>query len=212
MHGLVPASGDCPSSNHFCPRNLVRASAHHQFHLLGSLSGPSLLVELVPPCQGTWHHLPPQDQASIPPHHTHSGCCELYVPTHLPSLPTKDRLARTALPPMRNGTRDRRHQCVGCHRGLSNDSGALRCHFSDSGFRFKNGRMARLCQSAYHTCCFSVGAPFVSCRKNEAGLCFPDVTKWGTFICEACTVRSVSDCELVDVCNGELLALECMSL
>jgi hypothetical protein len=101
---------------------------------------------------------------------------------------------------------------VGCHHGLSDDPGVLRCYFSDTGFPLEDGRRMRPCHSAYHTSCLSVGPPFVSRRKNHAGLCFPDVTEWGTFICEACTVRSVACRELSDRTDGELLALERMRL
>jgi hypothetical protein len=43
-------------------------------------------------------------------------------------------------------------------------------------------------------------------------MCFPAITEWGTFICEACTVRSVTGRELTDRADGELMALERMRL
>jgi hypothetical protein len=58
--------------------------------------------------------------------------------------------------------------------------GILCYPFSDSGFPFENGKMASLCQSTFHTRCIFVGAPFMSQHKNAAGLCFPDITEWGT--------------------------------
>jgi hypothetical protein len=57
-----------------------------------------------------------------------------------------------------------------------------------------------------------VGAPFVSRHKNKAGLCFPDIARWGTFICEACTIHAVTNPKLTDCTDGELLALEQMQL
>jgi hypothetical protein len=68
------------------------------------------------------------------------------------------------------------------------------------------------CQSAYHATCIAVGAPFVTRRKDHAGLSFPKVTDWGTFVCEACTVRAVVRRELTDVNDWQLLALERMRL
>jgi hypothetical protein len=136
----------------------------------------------------------------------------LYIAPHLRSLPTKDRLVQTPLPPMRTGTNDRRHRCVGCKQGLSNDPGVLCCYFSDHGFSLLDGTPMRPCRSAYHPTCIAMGAPFVSRRKHNAGLCFPDVKHWGAFVCEACTVRSVVGRELTDETDWQLLALERMWL
>ena len=68
------------------------------------------------------------------------------------------------------------------------------------------------CHSAYHVTCIAVGAPFVTRRKNNAGLSFPNITDWGTFVCEACTVQAVVGRELTDVNDWQLLALERMRL
>jgi hypothetical protein len=123
------------------------------------------------------------------------------------TLPTKDRLACVALPPECTMAQGRgniggwvatlgRWQ-IGC--------GVLRCQFSNTGFPFDNGKQARLCHSAHHKWCLLVSAPFVSHRKNGAGLCFPDITEWGTFICKACTVRVVVNRKLTAHMDGKLL-------
>jgi hypothetical protein len=68
----------------------------------------------------------------------------------------------------------------------------------------------RPCKSTYHQQCFRVGAPFTSRRNNSAGLTFPNVKYWGSFICEACTVRAVVDRELHDESDWKLLCYERM--
>ena len=70
----------------------------------------------------------------------------------------------------------------------------------------------RPCQASYHTKCLAVGYPFVSRRQNGAGLCFPKVTEWATFICELCTVRAVLQRELHGARDIHLLCLERMRL
>ena len=68
--------------------------------------------------------------------------------------------------------------------------------FASSGFPLPTGSQANPCGTAYHTSCISVGAPFTSRRTDNAGLCFPLVEHWPSFICEACTVRAVQGREL----------------
>lgn len=57
-----------------------------------------------------------------------------------------------------------------------------------------------------------MGFPFVSRRKNAAGLCFPRVTEWASFICEVCTVRAVLGRELHSALDVHLLCLERMRI
>ena len=68
------------------------------------------------------------------------------------------------------------------------------------------------CGTSYHTMCIRVGPPFVTRLKRNAGLCFPRVTNWGTFICELCTVRSVLQREPFRPSDQSLLRLERMRL
>jgi hypothetical protein len=68
------------------------------------------------------------------------------------------------------------------------------------------------CHTSYHAECIRVGSPFSSRLKHGAGLCFPKVRHWGTFICELCTVRAVVQRELHCASDTLLLQLERMCL
>ena len=57
-----------------------------------------------------------------------------------------------------------------------------------------------------------VGPPFHTRRKNNLGLSFPAVSDWPNFICEACTVRSVTKREITYKTDLTLLRLERMRL
>jgi hypothetical protein len=111
---------------------------------------------------------------------------------------------------MQLGIGNKRQCCVGCHLGLSNDAGVLRCAFSGTGFPFSDGHLSFPCQSAYHVECFRVGEPFTTRRRKNAGLAFPAVKHWPNFVCEACTVRAVADRELTDSTDWKLLCYERM--
>ena len=81
------------------------------------------------------------------------------------------------------------------------------CTFARKGFdEFKP------CSAVYHTKCFSVGAPFSTRRKGNAGLSFPSICDWPNFVCEACTVRSVLGRELKGTNDGHLMMLERMRI
>ena len=87
-----------------------------------------------------------------------------------------------------------------CHRrrkGL-----ILQCAFARRGF----SNFAP-CWGVYHASCIKVGPPFRSRRNNKDGLCLPPVKHWGNFVCEACTVRSVTDRELAPA-DKYLMCLE----
>lgn len=96
-------------------------------------------------------------------------------------------------------------RCAGCRQCLLTTKGkgeVLFCCFRTSGF---DGFIP--CGTAYHTSCISVGAPFRSRRNNEDGLCYPPIRTWPSFICEACTVRSVTGREVTSS-DIHLLVLE----
>jgi Pyruvate/2-oxoacid:ferredoxin oxidoreductase delta subunit len=117
-------------------------------------------------------------------------------------------------PQMQNGTSNKQHQCVGCNLCLSNDPGIPHCYFLDTGFTLANTRgrtWMQPCRLAYHATCIAVGAPFVTRQKDHAGLSFPNIASWGTFVCKACTICAVVCYELTDTNDWQLLAL-CASL
>ena len=65
----------------------------------------------------------------------------------------------------------------------------------------------------YHCSCFRVGPPFTTRRQKDGGLSFPSsVSVWPTFICEACTVRTVLGRELSLATDVRLVCLERMRL
>ena len=73
--------------------------------------------------------------------------------------------------------------------------------------------MARPCGTAYHPGCFRVGDPFVTRLRDGKGLVLPDLAIYPSFICEACTVRAVTQRELrAHGADWALLALERMRL
>ena len=65
------------------------------------------------------------------------------------------------------------------------------------------------CGGVYHTQCISVGPLFRSRRINKGGLTFPRIKRWGSFICEVCTVRAYLGRELRST-DVPLLLLERM--
>lgn len=83
----------------------------------------------------------------------------------------------------------------------------LKCVFASRGFDHY-----RPCRTIYHQQCFRVGLPFTSRRVRQAGLCCPPLDTWPSFICEACTVRSVARRELHAPTDLGLLALERMRI
>ena len=64
------------------------------------------------------------------------------------------------------------------------------CRFSQSGFKFSDGRPAKACATSYHRKCFRVGEPFTTRLRDDAGLVLPGLSDFPGFICEACTVRA----------------------
>jgi hypothetical protein len=54
--------------------------------------------------------------------------------------------------------------------------------------------------------------PFTSRRRDSEDLVFPKISMWPTFVCEACTVRGVSDRELTGPEDRKLLCFERMRL
>jgi hypothetical protein len=97
---------------------------------------------------------------------------------------------------------------VGCRRGHSPTQAILRCAFADSGFELADGRQARPCKSSYHPLCIRDGLLFSSRRNKSAGLVFPDISIWPTFVCEACTVHAVLGRELMGVDDWKLVCFE----
>lgn len=132
----------------------------------------------------------------------------------LTSVLFPQRIGWTALPcpPRQTGTGNKLHSCAGCRRGLSTDCDVLACYFSTNGFAFDDSRRAVPCKTAYHVRCLRVGPPFTTRRQGSTGLQFPKVKEWGTFICEACTVRAVSQHELTGPNDWSLLCFERMRL
>ena len=125
---------------------------------------------------------------------------QLTLPLYLP-LPVR----RYYPIPTRTGIGKRLKQCAGCHQPLLNNKskkGVLLCCFRTTGFDDFIP-----CGTGYHISCLSLVSQFRSRRTNNDGLCFPPVTTWPTFICEACTVQSVTQRELTTSDHG-LLVLE----
>jgi hypothetical protein len=110
-------------------------------------------------------------------------------------------------PPTPFGTGNKRHCCVGCHLSLSASPCVILCSFSDDGFPFLDGSPAHPCHSVCHTGCFSASPLFVSRQENGAGLTFPKVKTWPNFVCEACIVHAMVDCELTGPLDWKLAAL-----
>ena len=84
----------------------------------------------------------------------------------------------------------------------------ISCCFRQSGF---DGFIP--CGTRYHVKCIKAGPPFHSRRKDNLGLAFPaSIKSWGNFICEACTVRSITQREIETKNDSYLLQLERMRL
>ena len=96
---------------------------------------------------------------------------------------------------------------MGCHQAVSSDTKILGCKFQTEGFTLK-GKFFPPCRVNYHVHCFRAGPPFESRRKDGAGLSFPEVGLWGSFVCELCTVRAVLGRELTGPHDEHLLCYE----
>lgn len=105
------------------------------------------------------------------------------------------------------GTANKLHICAGCHQAVSNDGKILRCTFREQGFTI-NRQFFLPCRVSYHIQCFRAGTPFESRRRDGAGLTFPEVGLWGSFVCELCTVRAVLGRELTGPHDEHLLCYE----
>lgn len=71
------------------------------------------------------------------------------------------------------------------------------CRFAAQGFPFSvPNSLATPCFTRYHLPCVTVGLPFKTRLKDDAGLSMPPLTDYPGFICELCTTRSVLDREL----------------
>lgn len=90
---------------------------------------------------------------------------------------------------------------------MSNDNRILECTFRTKGFRV-GSKSFLPCHISYHIGCFRAGPPFESRRKDGAGLGFPAVGLWGSFVCELCTVRAVLGRELTGTRDEHLLCYE----
>ena len=101
---------------------------------------------------------------------------------------------------------------MGCHLALSPDKYLFHCAFAHNRFTLPSGERMTPCYSSYHTRCLRVGPPFTTRLKAGAGLSFPRVQHWGTFICELCTVWAVVGRELRCATDSYLLHLERMRL
>jgi hypothetical protein len=96
---------------------------------------------------------------------------------------------------------------------LSRDSPQLRCRFYKTGFTLRDLQL-RACHTRYHVKCVCAGLPFTTRLRKHSGLKFPaQIRDWPHFICEACTVRSVTGRELVPTYKDKaLLMLERMRM
>jgi hypothetical protein len=115
-------------------------------------------------------------------------------------------------PPRHTGTGNKPHRCTGCCQGLSTDHNLLGCYFSLTGFPFDDSHHALPCQMAYYTSCIRVSPRFTMHRQGSLGLQFPSMSKWGTFVFEACTIWGVSHCELMGRNDWHLMCFEHMRL
>lgn len=89
----------------------------------------------------------------------------------------------------------------------------MTCNFATTGFSLPGTPTDfKPCGTAYHPTCIKVGAPFTTRLPNNAGLTFPAVRHWPTFVCEACTVRAVLHRELRGSRDKQLLVFERMRL
>ena len=86
---------------------------------------------------------------------------------------------------------------MGCDHAIPLKEARLTCRFHASGFPFESGGRAIPCGTRYHLDCVRVGKPFTSRLRKGAGLQLPPLPDFPGYICEACTVRSQMDSELV---------------
>lgn len=105
----------------------------------------------------------------------------------------------------------RHSSCVCCFQSLSQSKFLLCCAFTLSGLYLPNVSFLHPCGNSHHEPCIQVGAPLTAMLSKGAGLCFPKVHHWVTFI-EICTVWSVVNHELHCVPNISLMMLECTHL
>lgn len=96
---------------------------------------------------------------------------------------------------------------MGCDNGYNQGEPRLKCTFSSRGFDNLTP-----CSTSYHLHCFRAGPPFATRRLRGEGLKLPPISDWPNFICEACTVRSVTGRELHRPMDDHLLLLERMRI
>ena len=110
-----------------------------------------------------------------------------------------------------NRTNKKLRRCAGCQQVIKQDEPILTCTFARTGFTLQN-KVFHPCGARYHPKCIKAGPPFTTRLRNNAGLAFPKVTHWGTFVCECCTVRAVIKRKLHSRRDWLLLAFERMRL
>ncbi|CAJ1966080.1 unnamed protein product [Cylindrotheca closterium] len=151
--------------------------------------------------------LPTQENLPLPanPAHPHCGSLSRTSPTLLVSVSKVG--TQLPVPQRPDGTGNKLHLCVGCKQGFTAKEERLECTFSRRGFH-----KFRPCLSVYHKRCFRAGAPFTTWRKGGEGLFLPNSVTWPNFVCEACTVRQVTQRELAGPSDQHLLMLERMRM
>jgi hypothetical protein len=103
--------------------------------------------------------------------------------------------------------------CAGCRANLKLSEAQLRCRFHATGFALPGEKMMVPCHTRYHLQCVRAGIPFTSRLQRSEGLFLPAMTEFPNFICEACTVRTALDRELLATpTDVALLMLERMRL
>ena len=82
-----------------------------------------------------------------------------------------------------NRTNKKLRRCAGCQQVIKRDEPILTCTFARTGFTLQN-KVFHPCGARYHPKCIKAGPTFTTRLRNNAGLAFPNVTHWGTFMCE----------------------------
>jgi hypothetical protein len=99
------------------------------------------------------------------------------------------------------------HLCAGCRQPLSDSGSLLKCKFCDTGFQIGPFK-ARPCLTRYHDGCVRIGLPFTTRLPKDGGLSLPkDAACFSHFICEACTVRSVTKREIARCASDTVLLM-----
>ena len=110
--------------------------------------------------------------------------------------------------PKQSGIKRRLRQCADCCQSLLSKAPVISCCFRQSGF---DGFIP--CGTRYHVKCIKAEPPFHSWRKDNLGLAFPaSIKSWRNFICEACTICSITQQEIETKNDSYLLQLERMWL